>query len=240
MLALGGLVAVALVGGVTLLPSAAGQSANKVPFTGLLSRDPRINWLSAARVFLFGSRDTWFVVALPVFLAAELGWQHEWVGVFLAVWVIGYGVVQAQSPRWIGGHRDTGSAPPDARRVACWTGLCIVPLLGIAAALRFEIDAATILVLGLTAFAVVFATTSSAHSYLIVAYAESDKVSLRVGFYYMANALGRLIGTLLSGAIYQAAGQGRRGLAVCVLVAAGLIAASTIACLPLRRAERAA
>ena len=173
-------------------------------------------------------------------MAAELGWQHEWVGVFLAVWVIGYGLVQAQSPRWVGGHRDTGSVPPDARRALWWTGLSAIPLLGIAAALRTEADPATTLVIGLTAFAFVFASASSVHSYLIVAYAEGDKVSLRVGFYYMANALGRLLGTVLSGAVYQAAGQGRRGLAACVLVAAGMFAASALACVPLRRAERAA
>ena len=59
---------------------------------------------------------------------------------------------------------------------------------------------------GLLVFGVVFALNSALHSYLIVSYAKDDGVSLDVGFYYMSNAMGRLIGTLLSGWVYQAYG----------------------------------
>jgi hypothetical protein len=235
LLSLVGLCAAALI--LSLLPRAVGKSDRRVPFRGMLSSDPRINWLSAARLFLFGSRDVWFVIALPVYLATELAWHHAWVGTFLAVWVIGYGFIQASSPGWVGGG---STAPPNATRCLRWTALCIAPLVGLAIALVLNAPPGTTLIMGLAAFAVVFATTSAVHSFLIVSYAEGDQVSLRVGFYYMSNALGRLAGTVISGAMYQWAGGGRNGLVACLGTASVLMAISTLACVPIVRAERAA
>lgn len=227
---------VALVGSFLLLPRAAGRSRSKVSLRHLISRDPRVNWLAAARLFLFGSRDVWFVFALPIFLSAELGWSFSASGGFLAAWVIGYGLVQASAPAHVRGRGGRGTAP-DARRVMGWTALLIVPLVGIATSLSLGVAPATSLIVGLSLFGIVFATNSAVHSYLIVHYAEADRVALNVGFYYMANAAGRLAGTILSGAVFQWAGMGRAGLVACLLTSIGLVAISTLLCLPLRRAE---
>jgi hypothetical protein len=171
----------------------------KVKFTDVFSKSAAVNRLSVARFFLFGARDVWFVVALPVFLQSQLQWTYIQVGSLLAVWVIGYGVVQSFAPILTGRR---GSIP-DGRTVLVWgVGLCSTPLV-IAVALYCEVSAAHCVVAGLLLFGVVFAVNSAIHSYLIVAYARKEGVSLDVGFYYMANAAGRLFGTALSGAIYQ-------------------------------------
>ncbi len=81
-----------------VLPSGVGKLKEKAKFTQVFSNTPAVNWLSAARFFLFGARDVWFVVALPVFLYDVLGWSFTEVGGFLAFWVIGYGAVQAGAP----------------------------------------------------------------------------------------------------------------------------------------------
>jgi len=219
------------------LPAASGKAPQKISLRHLISSDPRINWLSAARVFMFGSRDAWFVVALPVFLATEMAWGHIQVGAFLAVWVIGYGFIQASAPRWVGGavsakHTTT---PPGGQALMRWTALLLLPLAGLCAALAWGAPPLTSLVIGLTVFGVIFATGSAIHSFLIVHYAESDRVSLRVGFYYAANALGRLTGTLLSGLVFQAAGMGVRGLIACIATSMALVTLSFLATLPLRR-----
>ena len=73
----------------------------------------------------------------------------------------------------------------------------------IAIALTAGLDPTTVLVVGLIVFGIVFALNSAVHSYLILAYADGDKVAMNVGFYYMANAGGRLVGTVLSGLLYQ-------------------------------------
>ena len=62
---------------------------------------------------------------------------------------------------------------------------------------------ANLLIAGLYIFGFIFALNSSVHSYLILEYADNDKAAMNIGFYYMANAMGRLIGTLLSGLLYQ-------------------------------------
>ena len=90
---------------------------------------------------------------------------------------------------------------------------------------------------GLAVFGVLFAMNSSLHSYLIVSVADRDEVAADVGFYYMANAAGRLVGTLLSGAVFQAAGEGLEGLAACLVASLLLVAASRLLCAPLRRSE---
>lgn len=180
-----------------------GKAKNKPKFSQLFSKSAAINWLSAARMFLFASRDVWFVVALPVYLASQFNWDHWTVGGFLALWIIGYGFVQTQAPIITGAKR---GKHPNGKTAAFWA--LIMAGLPALIALALSNDSYTLvsIVLGLLVFGFVFAINSSVHSYLIVSYASADGVSLDVGFYYMANAMGRLIGTLLSGWLYQAYG----------------------------------
>lgn len=215
------------------LPSSPGKAKRRLDLRQLLSKDPRLNRLAAARLFLFGARDVWFVVALPVFLAADLGWSHAGVGGFLALWVIGYGVVQASAPRVVG----RGGAP-DGRALGRWTAALALPLAALWGGLHLGAPPAPTLVLGLAAFGVVFAANSAIHSYLVVHYAEEDKVAADVGFYYMANAMGRLVGTLLSGAVFGAL-LGLPGLEACLGVSVAFVVVSSALCLPLAQAERA-
>ncbi len=197
-----------------LLDRRLGTTSFKPKFRELLSKSPAINRLSAARFFLFSSRDIWFVVALPVFLQSQLGWDYVAVGTLMAVWVIGYGAIQAFAPRITGNQ-------PDGRTAFLWAVLLSALPFGIAVALLADWRVEWTLVGGLLLFGVVFAVNSSVHSYLIVSYARADGVSLDVGFYYMANAGGRLLGTILSGVVYQLF-----GLAACLLVSAVFVAAS--------------
>ncbi|GAA0787147.1 organoarsenical effux MFS transporter ArsJ [Marinobacterium sediminicola] len=198
-----------------LLKRDLGKARNKPKFRDIFSKSRAINILSAARLFLFGARDVWFVVALPVFLSQTLGWNHSQTGGFLALWVIGYGMVQAFAPRITG---KAAGQLPDGRAARVWAAvLALLPAL-MALALMTDLDPAWTLIGGLLVFGAVFAINSSLHSYLIVSYAGSDGVSLDVGFYYMANALGRLIGTLLSGWVFQLAGQGSDGLQACLWI----------------------
>jgi predicted MFS family arabinose efflux permease len=198
VLAMAAAIALALVGARLFLSGDLGKAKGKVKFTQIFSKTPAVNILSAARFFLFGARDVWFVVALPVFLAAELGWDFWQVGGFLAAWVIGYGFVQAATPRILRG----GEEPDGRTALRLAFGLAVIPA-GIALALAAGVEPAVAIVVGLIAFAVVFAVNSAVHSFLILAYTDSDKVALNVGFYYMANAGGRLIGTVLSGLVFQ-------------------------------------
>ena len=197
-----------------------GKARATPKFREIFSKSRAINLLSAARLCLFGARDVWFVVALPVFLSTVLGWQHWQVGAFLAAWVIGYGAVQALAPRVTG--RGIGNLP-DGRMAFGWALVLAVVPATMAALLLQGISPQAVLIAGLSAFGVLFAINSSLHSYLIVSYASEDGVSLDVGFYYMANALGRLIGTVLSGWMYQMS-----GLAACLLVSAGLVTAAAV------------
>ena len=236
-LGMAGMLAVALLAAALLLPEGAGRSAAKLGLTSVLSRDARINWLATARLFLFGARDVWFVLALPIFLAESLGWSHSRVGAFLALWVIGYGITQAAAPAWVGLGRTPGRVP-DAGLLGKWTLSLVLPLGALLLGLGTELDAGPLLVAGLTVFGVLFAANSAIHSYLIVSYAERDRVALTVGFYYSANAAGRLVGTVLSGAVFQAAGLGRSGLAACLWTSLGFVVVSALACRPLRMVER--
>lgn len=195
--------AIVCVASLILLKKDIGKAKSKPKFSQIFSKNRSINYLSAARMFLFGSRDVWFVVALPVYLASSFGWDHWWVGGFLASWVIGYGIVQSIAPRITG--KKSGTAP-DGRSALFWaTALCSVPAL-IAICFEYDFYPNVSLLAGLMIFGVIFALNSSLHSYLIVSYAKADGVSLDVGFYYMANAMGRLIGTVLSGYLFQVAG----------------------------------
>ncbi len=183
------------------LPSGMGKVKAKVKFNQLFSKTREINILSAARFFLFGARDVWFVVGLPVFLYSVLNWSFEQVGGFLAIWVIGYGIVQSLAPALL--RRFGSGYPPQAGTIRFWTGFLTAIPASIALALQLGRPPGQTIVLGLTVFGIVFAFNSSVHSYLVLAYTEDDKVALNVGFYYMANSGGRLVGTVLSGLIYQ-------------------------------------
>jgi predicted MFS family arabinose efflux permease len=186
------------------LPPSIGQAKKKPAFKGILSNSTGINRLSLARMALFAARDVWFVVSVPIFLASVLGWSFTQIGAFLALWVIAYGGVQGVSPILLA--RVTHGRAPGPRMAAVLAlGLAAVTAL-IPIGLRAGAPAATTMLGGLALFGVVFALNSSVHSYLVLAYSEADRVSLSVGFYYMANAAGRLIGTLLSGVLYQWAG----------------------------------
>jgi MFS family permease len=167
--------------------------------------------LAAARVFLFASRDVWFVVGLPVFLYTVIGWNFWQVGTFMAIWVIGYGFVQASAPSFVRRRVEepgdpsssSGRGEPDGK-TATWLAFVLAAFPGgIAVALMAGVDPTLIVIGGLIAFGVIFAMNSAVHSYLSLAYTDSDKVAMNVGFYYMANAGGRLAGTVLSGLLYQ-------------------------------------
>lgn len=210
-----------------LLKRDLGKAKAKPKFREIFSKSRAINLLSAARMFLFGARDVWFVVALPVFLASTLGWDFWQVGGFLAAWVIGYGLVQSFAPHITG--RATGRLP-DGRSASAWAVLLAMVPATIAALLVYGVPAAWVLIVGLTVFGVLFALNSALHSYLIVSYASEDGVSLDVGFYYMANAMGRLLGTVLSGWVFQ-----RWGLAACLAISAALIAVAAAVSVALPR-----
>ena len=204
LLLLAGLLLLVLILTALLLPSGVGKMKSKPKFSQVFSRIPAINWLSAARFFLFGSRDVWFVVGLPVFLYEVLGWTFMEVGGFLSLWVIGYGIVQASAPRLLRrSHQGTGPDGGTAQSLAFV--LAIFPA-GIALGLAQGWPADWVLIVGLILFGTVFAINSAVHSYLILAYSDHDRVAMNVGFYYMANAGGRLTGTILSGWAYQTSG----------------------------------
>ena len=203
------------------LPKGMGKIKAKVKFTQLFSKSREINILSAARFFLFGSRDVWFVVGLPVFLRSVLGWSFYQVGGFLACWVIGYGLIQTLAPTLI---RQFGSGrPPQSKTVRFWTSLLIAVPAAIAIALQSGVPANVAVVGGLLIFGVVFAFNSAVHSYLVLAFTDDDKVALNVGFYYMANSGGRLAGTVLSGFIYQF-----YGLVGCLWISAAMVLAAAV------------
>jgi predicted MFS family arabinose efflux permease len=197
-------VLVVLVFVLSMLPASIGQARKKPAFTGILSNSSGINRLSVARLALFAARDVWFVVSVPIFLASVLGWSFTQVGTFMALWVIAYGGVQSVSPILLATVTG-GRAPGPALASALGFGLAGVTAL-IPIGLRLAMPPALTMLGGLALFGIVFALNSSVHSYLVLAYSEADRVSLSVGFYYMANACGRLLGTLLSGILYQQAG----------------------------------
>jgi hypothetical protein len=184
----------------------------------LFAKNRGVNLLAAARVFLFGARDVWFVVGLPVFLYAS-GWTFTMVGGFLALWTIGYGLVQAAAPALVRRSADGLSAEVPAARL--WSLLLALIPAALAAALLAEVARPDLVVVaGLAVFGVAFAVNSSVHSYLILAYAGSEKAAEDVGFYYAANAAGRFAGTLLSGLLYVWG-----GLAACLAASALMLAA---------------
>ena len=218
---LAGLLLVVLVITAALLPAGVGKMKSKPRFTQVFSKTPAINWLSAARFFLFGSRDVWFVVGLPVFLYEVFGWSFTEVGGFLALWVIGYGFVQASAPKLI--KRSHHGLGPGGGTARLWAFVLALFPAGIALGLQYGWPAEPVLITGLILFGVVFAINSAVHSYLILAYSDYDKVSMSVGFYYMANAGGRLVGTILSGWAYQT-----QGLEGCLWWSSGFVLTAAI------------
>ncbi|WP_417626060.1 organoarsenical effux MFS transporter ArsJ [Pararhodobacter aggregans] len=223
--AMAGVLALILIAVALFLPKGLPAPDKGAKFAGWRSPDPRVNRLSLARLFLFGARDVWFVVGVPVYFQSVLSdgtdegrrWAFFAIGGFLALWIIAYGGVQALAPRLLRG----GEPQAKARR---WAALLVpIPfLLALAAWLSGGPQAwlTAVLVLGLLAFGFVFAVNSSVHSYLILAFGQASRITRDVGFYYMANAAGRLLGTLLSGVSYQLG-----GLPLC-LATAGLLAAA--------------
>jgi predicted MFS family arabinose efflux permease len=209
-----------------MLKADLGKAKNKPKFKDIFSKSADINILSAARMFLFGARDVWFVVALPVFLAVTFNWDHWWVGGFMASWVIGYGVVQSVAPYFTG--KKEGKVPTGKAAFTWASYLTLIPI-AIALALHFNFYIQPAIIIGLLIFGAVFAINSSLHSYLIVSYAGRDGVSLDVGFYYMANAMGRLIGTILSGWLYQ-----EHGLEACLWISSLFVALASLLSLKLK------
>ena len=203
MAALLGLV---LAGVLAFVPPLMGKSRASKSARELFAKSRGINGLAAARVMLFGARDVWFVVGVPVFLYSA-GWNFTMVGAFLASWTIGYGVVQGLAPRLVRRSDDGLSREvPAARR---WSAaLALVPLVLAGLVMLGVPHLEWVVVGGLAVFGFAFAVNSSVHSYLILAYAGSEKAAEDVGFYYAANALGRFFGTLLSGLLYQGFGLG--------------------------------
>lgn len=203
MLILVAMIAATLITTALLMHGGLGKTDGAAKFRHMFSNNRSINVLAAARVFLFASRDVWFVVGLPVYLRTVLDWSFWEVGTFLAIWVIGYGIVQASAPTFMNRRAREKGQLPDGR-TATWLAFVLAAFpAAIAIALTANFDPATVLVIGLIAFGVIFAMNSAVHSYLVLSYADNDKVAMNVGFYYMANAGGRLMGTVLSGALYQ-------------------------------------
>ena len=207
------------------LPRALRAGRKGVPFRAVFSDDARVNRLSAARLFLFAARDVWFVVALPV-------WLHGWaaprvgadaafltVGGFMAAWIVGYGAVQAGAPNIVRRWADELGA------ARVWVSALAMLTAILAAAVVAAPDAGIVVIGGLLVFGAAFAVNSSLHSYLILAFAGAARVTMDVGFYYMANAGGRLLGTLLSGLAYQAGGL------AAALAASAVLATASWACL---------
>lgn len=198
---LAAIILLALIASLLYLPKEIGAAKAKNKLQGLFDQKREIKLLSAARVFLFGARDIWFVVAIPVFLSSTFEWSFTQVGSFMACWVIGYGAVQAFAPtilkQFTKGHAPGGKA-------ALTISLMLTAIMTLIAVLFAQNIAPHIIIVGgLLLFGAVFALNSSVHSFLILDYADADKAAVNVGFYYMANAAGRLIGTLFSGLLFQ-------------------------------------
>lgn len=229
-----------------LMPGGLSGGKKGAKFREVFSKDANVNRLSAARLFLFGARDTWFVVGIPIYFYSVLsdgsaaGNREAFfqIGAFMALWIIGYGVIQATAPKLLRARRK--SLAETVRLARLWVGLLTLVPAGLAAAAWFSSHAASdwltvTLVAGLLLFGAVFAVNSSLHSYLILAFTSSARVTMDVGFYYMSNAAGRLLGTLLSGLSYQFG-----GLALCLATAAAMSALSFLCATGLSRHTKSA
>ncbi|WP_373429657.1 organoarsenical effux MFS transporter ArsJ [Paracoccus sp. WLY502] len=230
-----GMLSLILIAVVLFLPAGLpGRMKSDEAWSGWRSNDTRVNRLSLARMFLFGARDVWFVVGVPVYFQSVLsdgtveGRREAFflIGSFLAVWLIAYGAVQAFAPRLLGGKGQPETET--TRKAIFWSGL-LVPIPFLLAGAAWTSGGPSVwltgtLITGLLAFGFVFAVNSSVHSYLILAFGSAERITRDVGFYYMANAAGRLLGTLLSGLSYQLG-----GLPLCLVTAGVMALASWLA-----------
>jgi len=230
---------VILIGVVLGMPRGLPVGRRGAKFSEVFSKNRDINWLSLARLFLFGARDVWFVVGIPIYFYAVLSDGSEagnraaffMIGSFMAVWTILYGFVQGWAPRIL-----RASSRSDAEILAqarVWVAMLMaVPAL-LATVVWITPTPSTPLtvtiILGLLVFGGIFAVNSALHSFLILSFTDAKRVTMDVGFYYMANAAGRLTGTMLSGFTYQLG-----GLPLCLGTAAGMIFFSWLATSQLR------
>ena len=223
------ILAIILIALLLKMPKGLPAGRKDAKFSEVFSKNANINWLSFARVFLFGARDVWFVVGIPIYFYAVLSDGTDegnrmaffTIGSFMALWIILYGAVQASAPRLLKASRRDADALISAARQ--WGSLLIIVPATLALLATFAAAPApwltACLIAGLLLFGGIFAVNSSLHSYLILAFSHNDRVTLDVGFYYMANAAGRLLGTVLSGLSYQAGGLPLcLGTAACLLV----------------------
>jgi len=201
---LAGIIFFALGSSFIFLKDEIGTAKSTSKLKGLFDQKREIKILSAARVFLFGARDIWFVVAIPVYLTTTFQWNFTQVGTFMACWVIGYGVVQASAPVIL--KRFTGGNAPGGKAAFLISLLLTITMVAITVLFANSIKPEITIVGGLLLFGAIFALNSSVHSFLVLDYADGEKAAVNVGFYYMANAVGRLVGTLLSGLLFQAGG----------------------------------
>ena len=234
VLGMASILSVILIGVVFFMPSGLPKGKKGAKFRDVFSTDPNVNRLSAARMFLFGARDTWFVVGIPIYFKSVLsdgtpeGATRAFflVGAFMAIWIIAYGGVQSAAPQILKLNRG-GTLKRTVYAARNWVGaLVVVP--AVLAAIVFWSDGPSttltiVLVIGLLVFGALFAVNSSVHSYLILAFTSAERVTMDVGFYYMSNAAGRLLGTLLSGLSYQVG-----GLPLCLATAALMTAFSWV------------
>jgi hypothetical protein len=220
------MLALVLIGVIVSLPPMMGKAKASKSAKELFAKNRGVNLLAAARIFLFGARDVWFVVGLPVFLYAA-GWTFTMVGAFVALWTIGYGVIQAAAPAFV--RRSTDGLSTEVPAARLWSLVLAFLPAALATAMLFDPPHADIVVVaGLTLFGFVFAVNSSVHSYLVLAYAGSEKAAEDVGFYYAANASGRFAGILLSGFLY-----GVGGIEACLWGSAAMLLACWIVTLRL-------
>ncbi|MFA8441367.1 organoarsenical effux MFS transporter ArsJ [Yoonia sp.] len=231
VLAMAAILGVILIAVLIAMPPGLPKGRKGAKFSEVFSKSTNVNWLSAARVFLFGARDVWFVVGIPIYFYAVLSdgtvagnrAAFFMIGTFMAAWIILYGLVQANAPRILRAQARPEAALIKAARHWAWA-LAVVPFvltLVVVMAGEPRMGLTIILVIGLLVFGVIFAVNSSLHSYLILAFTQAERVTMDVGFYYMANAAGRLLGTLLSGVTYQIG-----GLTLLLATAAIMVAAS--------------
>ena len=235
--AMAAVLAVILVGTFLFMPTGLPQGKKSAKFSQVFSSDPNINRLSLARMFLFGARDVWFVVGIPIYFYSVLSdgsvagnrTAFFTIGTFMAVWIILYGLVQGLAPAILRAKDKT--TPEIVTAAITWVGLLTLIPLAISVAVWVDFPGLVYFVVaGLLLFGFVFAINSSVHSYLILAFTSEERVTMDVGFYYMSNAAGRLIGTLLSGVSYQIG-----GLPLCLFTAALMALASTLAAMRLRQ-----
>lgn len=233
VLAMAAVLSVILGAVAVLMPSGLPRGKKGTKFTEVFSTDRNVNLLSLARMFLFAARDVWFVVGIPIYFYSVLSDGTEagnrlaffQIGTFMALWIIAYGAVQAWAPGLL---KAKGRTDHDIMRMAVvWVGFLALIPAALAAVAWLAGDApwlVWVMVVGLMLFGFVFALNSSMHSYLILAFTRDDRVTMDVGFYYMSNAAGRLLGTLLSGLSYQFG-----GLSLCLGTAAAMAVLSWLA-----------